>query len=86
MQIHEWSRQVLFRHVFVFASYVTFFFMVLGYIHSGLNNYFWGEASDTVSCCQGGLLFFIDVHMSPVGAVCGEVAVVVFIECTLMAA
>ena len=70
--------------MFAGASHVALCVMVFGYVHSGFNKYSWSEASDTVFCCQGGLLFLIDVHLNPVGAVCGEVAVVVFVELALM--
>ena len=70
--------------MFVCAFHVAFCVVVFGCVHSSFDEYFWCEASETVFCCQGGLLLLIDIPPGPVGAVCGEVAVVVCIEGALV--
>ena len=51
-----------------------------------LTNIFGAKHREAVFCCQSGFLLLIDVHSNPLGALGGEVAVVVYVECTLLVA
>ena len=70
--------------MFVRALHIAFRFVVSVCFQSGSDDHFRLEASEAVMRCQGCLLLFTDVHLCPVRAVCGEVAVVVDVEGTLV--
>ena len=72
--------------VFVRALHIALVLVVLVTVYGTLDEYPRGEAPNAIFCCQGSPLLLVYVHLGPLWAVGGVVAVVDHVEFTFVVA